>query len=1277
MSNRPSSDEPTASTELLGLLRRLMSCSQVEEQYDLVVSTLSEYLHAHIELWLSDTLWRLPVLQAPRRVIAPPSDLMQRAIEAGHIVTAEPPLPPGGRTVALPLIVRDHVLGALQIQWETQQPPAPELFALIGPIGDQIALALAATHQWQVQQWRSEQLVLVRRVNTQIASVLDLDQLASRVTELIQYTFRYYYVALFILDAEQGIVRLLASAGPTPPDTENLGAPTLPTIHLGYGIVGHVAETGVEIVADDVNQEPNYRYVETLPRTRAEVTLPLKFEDRVLGVLDVQSDRPHALHEVDLLVLRTLAESIAVAIENAQMYQNMRRRAEQISVIAEVNRAAASILDQEALLGRVAELIQQQFGYPAVHLFTVDPVQDRVVLQVGRGQSTAALDRDLSFRLDDDRDIIPWVASRGETVLENDIGSDPRFGTSSLRSSDTRSELAVPLVFNGQVLGVLDVQSDRPDAFGMDDYFMFRTVSDSIATALRNANLYRSERWRRQVADSMREVAGLLSSEVLLEEILNAILVELDRTLPCDLAAICLLEEDELTIAASRSQGSELNIDMFAKDDNAWIARALYADQPLIRSPDMPTDPIAASLALPADYSAIAASLHAGGHHLGLLYLAHHSSRRYGSESEVLMAAFASYAAVAIENARIYYASQEQALISVVMLQVAEATQSLTVLDEVLQTVVRLIVRLVGISRCAILLWDAAGARFVPAVAHGLTAGQQAAFESWHLNLDHLQPFDELLLTKSPLVIHDVNADERTAEHILSLLGFESLLALPLLAQGDVLGALLVDYRDDMISYDTARTVRDEQLAIIQGIAHQTAAAIENIQLREAQQEEAYVSAALLQVAQTVASLSDIDDILGAIVRITPILVGVDRCLLFLRDEPQQAFRASHVYGLARRTEAALLARSYRFGEFGLLDTVLDDGMFSYTFDQTAMSTTAYLPPDFVDWMGYGQPESRSLLGFPLSVKGDVLGVMVLEETNSQGQMREHRLEIITGIAQQAALALQNEQLQLARLERERLEGELQLAREIQQTFIPERLPQPQGWELAASWHAARQVAGDFYDLIELPDGKLGILIADVADKGMPAALFMTLTRSLLRAATRDKESPAHVLAQVNDLLVPDTRRGMFVTAFYAVLCPERGRLTYANAGHNAPLALRARSGQLVSLGKGEMALGVMPGIRFREHTMRLFPGDSVIMYTDGITEAISPRNEFFGKRRLYQVVRRAESASAQALLDRINYAVHAHLDTAPASDDITVVVLHRQQEPPRSEPAAGQADNI
>ncbi len=1316
MIDRPQPADWVGWRQLLKLGEQLTAAPTVTAQCELIVATATNLLRGQVDLWLAESFHRLPGLEKlPLFPVDPPSELMRFALDTRRMshreaVGREAPSP----AVAAPLLVDDVLLGALQVK-RPKGPPfsEPELDLLNGLVV-QSAIALRAALQVEVERWRVEQLSLVHMVSAQVVNVLDLDELFGRVADLVLDTFKYYYVALFTLESDQQTLRLRASAGPirSLPNEESRPRAVLQA-RLGEGIIGHVAEAGAEILANDVNCEPRYRYEDALPETRSEVALPLRIENRILGVLDVQSDQPHDFQETDMLVLRALAHNISIAVEDARLYCDLRRRADQLSAVAEVSRAVASILDLGMLFDEVVALVHQRFGYPFVHLFTVHPGRRQIIYQAGSGHRSKVLrTQGLVYDLDDPEGIIPWVARRGETVLANDVDCDSRYRTSELPPTNTCAELAVPLIFGGEVLGVLDVQSDRRNAFGDDDRSLFEALADNVAIAIRNANLYRSEQWRRQVADSLREVAGLLSADLALNQVLDAILTELERTLPCDVAAVWLLHEGDLLASPARvapvsqptgtshngpiepgapwpawrskagqvrlaavhgcTTDKTMSIGDFLPETTLWLDQALQADQPTIRHPQSPFEPLGAALKFPSDYSAIAAPLRVGDRRLGLLVLTHHTPGRYGTESRAMTAAFASYAAVAIQNTRLYETAQEQAWISTVLLQVAEATRSLTTLDQVLQTVVRLLPMLVGVDRCALLLSpEEAGRRdetveaFTPITAYGFTPSQQAFFERWRIMPGDVPAFDHLRLIKSPMVIRNAVQDPRLPEDVTLALGLESLLVLPLLARGEVLGAMLVDYRSDWPEFE------EERLAMMQGIAYQTATAIENTRLMQARQEEAYVSAALLQVAQAVVSFNDLDDILRAIVRVTPMLVGVEWCVIFLWEDEPAVFRPVQAYGIPGDVEVALLAQAYASGDFPLLDAIRenDDWLALDAFSGWDALVPSGFADDFVAYLRsateqraaqWARPETHSLLAVPLSVKGDVLGVMLVEESPPSSHFRERRLEIITGIAQQAALAVQNDLLQQEMAERDRLERELQLAHEIQQTFMPSQLPYLPGWEMAFIWRAARQVAGDFYDFFELPGGRLGLVIADVADKGMPAALFMTLTRTLIRAAALEDVSPAAVLARVNDLMVADARHGMFVTAVYAVLSLETGWLAYTNAGHPRPLLSRLRSRELEQLDRGGMALGVLEGIQFDEGAVYLEEGDHLIFYTDGITEAFSPEDDIYGEERLEAMVRVAYDGSAQAMLDAIDGSATAFVGDRSRFDDVTLMVLRR-----------------
>jgi len=374
----------------------------------------------------------------------------------------------------------------------------------------------------------------------------------------------------------------------------------------------------------------------------------------VLGVLDVQSDQLHGFHPNDLLILEALADSISRAIEGARLYSDLRRRANQLTLIAEVSKSVSSSLDLFTLMENVAALIHDRFGYPHVNLFTVHPNRRLIAFVAGSGERRSGLSH-YTLSLHDAQGIIPWVAREGKTILANDIKKDQRFRPSPLPPENTRSELTVPLIYHQEVVGVLDIQSDKLNAFTRDDRIIFEAVADNIATAIHNVDLYRSEQWRRQVGESLREVAGLISADAGVDDVFEAILSELDRNLPVDISAIWLLEDDELYLAACHNCDESTLEQALYESPGSYqrLMDALYSETPIIRTPQDPIWITGMVAGYEQDYSALAVPLRVGDQPYGVITLAHSTPGRYGHEAKAMTTTFASYAAVAIENARL------------------------------------------------------------------------------------------------------------------------------------------------------------------------------------------------------------------------------------------------------------------------------------------------------------------------------------------------------------------------------------------------------------------------------------------------------------------------------------------------------------------------------------------------------------------------------------------------------------------------------------------------
>jgi len=312
----------------------------------------------------------------------------------------------------------------------------------------------------------------------------------------------------------------------------------------------------------------------------------------------------------------------------------------------------------------------------------------------------------------------------------------------------------------------------------------------------------------------------------------------------------------------------------------------------------------------------------------------------------------------------------------------------------------------------------------------------------------------------------------------------------------------------------------------------------------------------------------------------------------------------------------------------------------------------------------------------PLVSRGELVGLLSLGRRLSERDYSGDDRKLLDGLAKRAAPPLRVAQLvrDLARQQaielhvRERMEQELRVAQLIQQQFLPRQLPELPGWRIAAYYQPARAVGGDFYDFIDLPDGLIGLTCGDVTDKGVPAALVMAMTHSILRGDASRLVAPGKVLERVNERLRAEIPPPMFVTCFYAVLDPATGHLRYANAGHNPPY-VHTEDG-VVELRATGMPLGLMPAMTYEEREATLAHGQSLLFHSDGLVEAHDPRRNMFGFPRLAALV--GETAGGQALIDRLLRELDGFTGSGwEQEDDITLVTIERAATPATASPPA------
>jgi len=314
------------------------------------------------------------------------------------------------------------------------------------------------------------------------------------------------------------------------------------------------------------------------------------------------------------------------------------------------------------------------------------------------------------------------------------------------------------------------------------------------------------------------------------------------------------------------------------------------------------------------------------------------------------------------------------------------------------------------------------------------------------------------------------------------------------------------------------------------------------------------------------------------------------------------------------------------------------------------------------------------VVSVPLVSQGEMIGLISLGSRRSEQEYSSDDRKLLADLATQSAPAVRVAQLvrqqQLQAVERERMAQELKVAQLVQQTLLPQSLPALAGWAIAVHYQPAQAVGGDFYDFRSLPDGKLAIIIGDVTDKGVPAALVMATTRTLLRAATEQLDSPGAVLERVNDLLHPDIPARMFVTCLYAVLNPATGHLLYANAGHDLPY--RAGPGGVEELRARGMPLGLLPGMAYEEKETTLTPGDTLLLYSDGLVEAHDRQRGMYGFPKLRQELSEFTGGDLVAYL--LN-TLHDFVGPAWEQEDDVTLVTVRYDGPPQ--PQDGQPTQL
>jgi phosphoserine phosphatase RsbU/P len=402
----------------------------------------------------------------------------------------------------------------------------------------------------------------------------------------------------------------------------------------------------------------------------------------------------------------------------------------------------------------------------------------------------------------------------------------------------------------------------------------------------------------------------------------------------------------------------------------------------------------------------------------------------------------------------------------------------------------------------------------------------------------------------------------------------------------------------------------------------------------------------LLEISEKISGTLDLDTLLNHLLDAARSVVEHDAAGIYVlkRDGGQRHIEEMVTRGYEDPDAAQGLM--LKFGE-GIVGYVIKTG-------SSVIVPDVRVDPRYVT----ARPQTRSEIAAPITLNERVIGAFNLE-SDVVGAFGDADVEVLQFFANAAAISIEKAVLHEELVEKKRIEGQLEVARQVQSSLLPDKPPSIPGYDIAAINLPTYEVGGDYYDYIEFPDDQLGVAIADVSGKGVPASLIMATFRAALRTQVRNDFSLSHIMRAVNFLLWESTSDSQFVTAFYGVMDPHTGRFTYTNSGHNPPVLVK-RDGSYQELTTGGPALGVLEGATYEEGIVMLAAGDMLVLFTDGVVEATNDNNVEFGLKRLVQTLRASQSLAARKVIRAVMDATRAFSGTDSYADDFTLSVVQR-----------------
>ena len=910
----------------------------------------------------------------------------------------------------VPMVSKERVIGLMALDCVDERfvardqdcgKLAAEQSDLVMAVAAQAAAAIENAHLFQKERKRASQLAVVNQVARRVASILDLERLLHEIVAAIQRGFDYYTVSLFLMDEAAGELELQAAIGGFD-DVENLSYRQA----VGVGLLGWTAETGQSVMVNDVSQDEHYiaGFTEGMS-INSEMCAPIKLAGTVVGVIDVQDIRLKAFDDTDVLALETLADQVAVAIENARHFEQARRRTVQLETASDVARDAAVILDVDRLIDETVNLISDRFGFYHAGVFLIDEKGERAVLcAASSAGGQRMLDQGHALAVGK-IGIVGYVAGTGEPRVALDVGRDAvHFVNPDLPR--THSEMALPLRSRERTIGVLDVQSVRKAAFTQEDVSALQTMADQLAVAIENARLFeevqRELAERKQAEKELQERAtrleliahiGQRTTAILeLDELLHQTVALIGNTFGYYNVNIFLVEGDEIMLEASTfaAQLEGIRLQVGSEGITGWVAGS---GEPLL-APDVSQDSRYVAIQEVETRSELAVPIKLKQAVIGVLDAQSVELHAFSQNDIFTLQTVADQLAVAIENAQLFEEINRRLRETRLLQEIMQAAASTLDFDEVL---VRVIQTLHETLNFDYLTFAFLNEQETGLVIHPSFVGYPTSIADTHLDLEE-SVVGQVYQSGEPKIVDDVR---ESPYYFSGASEVRSELAVP------------VCVADRIVAVLSAESVRlgdfdEDDLHLLSAVAAQLGVVLENARLFEETEHHLTESRLINEVMLAAASTLKFDLVLERIVKALNRALGLDRLGFLLPDETKGVLKPHP--SLVGFTEAAfqvpikgsLVGKVYQSGQPVLI--------------RNGITQQAYLA---------GQaPDSRSIMAVPVRVGERIVAVLHADATQA-GAFDEGTMILFTTIAGQLGVMLENARLYRELQEINRLRTEL------------------------------------------------------------------------------------------------------------------------------------------------------------------------------------------------------------------------------------------------------------